>query len=249
MPKSSTDKRHFYIVGALVLVFTLLLGWLLNAALPMPIQASVEGETIDWLFRVHMWLIAFLFSLVITFMVYALVVFRRRKGDESEGDHFEGNTLLEIIWTAAPLVLVVVFGVIGVQALDTVTAKGENEETIHAEGAQWFWRFEYENGVTAPELMVPLGQRVVMKLTTRDVNHAFWVPEFRVKQDVVAGMETEVRFTATEIGEYSLLCAELCGGTHWSMVAPVKVVSQEEYTAWLQDQYAVQTNQTASADN
>src|SRR5262245_58850305 len=100
MPKSPTDRRHFIIAGVLVAISTVLMYWLLDVALPLPMPGSAQAATIDQVINWHLWLIAFLFSLVMVFMLYSVVVFRRRTDDESEGQHFEGNTTLEILWTA-----------------------------------------------------------------------------------------------------------------------------------------------------
>lgn len=254
MPKSANDRRHFIVVGVLVAIGTVLLQWLLDAALPLPVQASIESLTIDTLIGWHLWIIAFLFSLVVTFMIYAFVVFRRREGDESEGEHFEGNTTLEILWTALPLALVVIFSFYGISTLNEVTKAEENEVVIKVSGFQWAWAFEYENGVQSQELMLPVNRHVRLEMNTRDVNHAFWIQEFRVKQDLLAGQTTILRFTPTmtseeymaqEGKEFKLRCAELCGLSHHSMIAPVTVVPEEQFTAWL-DQQLVQQNQAVA---
>ncbi|RIK40037.1 MAG: cytochrome c oxidase subunit II [Chloroflexi bacterium] len=249
MPKSANDRRHFIIVSVLIAIGTVVLYWLLETVLPLPAQASVESLTIDQLIRWHLWLIAFLFSLVVVFMLYAIIIFRRREGDDTEGEHFEGNTTLEILWTAIPLALVVIFAFIGIDTLNRVVFEDPNEVTVKAVGFQWGWRFEYPTGVQSQELVLPVDRRVRMELETQDVNHAFWIPEFRVKQDLLAGQTNELRFTPTmtsadyeaEHGrEIRLVCAELCGRAHWSMYAVVKVVPEAEYTAWLDEQFASQ---------
>jgi cytochrome c oxidase subunit 2 len=249
MPKSAKDMRHFYLVGVLVAIGTVVLYYLLAAALPMPVAGSVEAATIDWLIDLHLWLIAFLFSLVVVFMLYSIVVFRRRNGDESDGEHFEGNTLLEVVWTAAPLVLVVIFAFIGISTLREITQHDPDALTVRAVGQQWNWVFEYPNGVQSGELTLPVNQRVKMELVTKDVNHAFWIPEFRVKSDLIAGQTNELWFTPTILSadyeaehgrELRLVCAELCGRSHWTMTAVVKVVPEDEYVAWLDEQVALQ---------
>ena len=234
MPKSSSDIRHFYIAGVLVVIGTFLMNWLMNVALPLPTQASEESLIIDRLIYQHVFLISFLFSLVMVFMLYALFVFRQRAGDESEGDHFEGNTQIEIAWTVIPLVLVVIFGYIGYVDLRDVTRVEENELVVNVTAFQWDWTFGYEGDVISQELLLPVNRPAVMEMTSKDVNHAFWVPEFRVKQDLVRGRTTVVRFTPTEVGEYRLVCAELCGLSHWNMMRTVRVVEESEFTAWLQ---------------
>ena len=248
MPKSASDKRHFIIAAALILVSTIALNFLLKAALPMPLQASLEAITIDGLIGWHLTLIAFLFSLVVVFMLYAIVVFRKREGDESEGEHFEGNTILEIVWTAAPLIFVVVFAFYGVNALATVTRGDSNEFEVTAVGIQWSWRFEYPNGIISPELVMPVDQRAHVTLQAQDVLHSFWIPEMRVKQDLVPGYDTGIRFTPTLVGEYKLRCAELCGRSHYSMLAPVRILSADEYKKWETDQLAAQGIEVAQND-
>lgn len=241
MRRSSGDRRHFVIAGVLVVVVAVLLYLLLRSALPLPLQASAQAEQIDWLFQAHMMLISALFALVVVFMVYALVVFRRRKDDHGEGDHFEGNTTLEIGWTVAPLLLVVIFGYLGVQTLRDVVAPQEGERIVEVEGSQWAFSFEYpETGVQSSELVLPVGEPALMNMTSRDVIHAFWVPEFRVKKDLVPGQTTELRFTPTVEGEFKLVCAEICGLTHYNMMAPVRVVSQEEFALWMDQQVVEQ---------
>jgi len=233
MQRSSTDKRHFIIAGVLVVVVSLALYALLYVALPLPLQASTQAATIDWVFQAHMILLSVLFALVVVFMMYAVVVFRRKDGDSSEGEHFEGNTPLEIAWTVLPLIAVVIFGYIGVTSLRTVT------------GA---WAFTYpDTGAASADLVLPVNQPARMEMTSRDVIHSFWVPEFRVKQDAVPGQTTVLRFTPTVEGEYTLVCAELCGLTHYNMIAKVKIVSQEEYAQWQQVQLAAMGKTAATA--
>jgi cytochrome c oxidase subunit II len=248
MPKSPTDKRHFIIAGVLVLISTLLLDWLLKIALPLPVQASVQAITIDQLIHWHITVIAFLFSVIVVFMLYSVVVFRRRAGDESEGAHFEGNSTLEIVWTVLPLIIVVVFVFIGINTYSTVTASHPDEMAVKAVGFQWSWRFEYPEGAVSQELVLPVDTPIRVDLESIDVLHSFWIPEMRVKQDLVPGDQTVLRFTPQLVGEYKLRCAEICGLSHWSMLAPVRIVEQSEYQAWLQELIAQQNPGLVQAD-
>jgi cytochrome c oxidase subunit 2 len=245
LPQSYSDRKHFLIVGALVVIGTIVLGFFLLAILPIKAQASVQAEPIRWLFQLHIWLIAFLFSLVVVFMLYALVVFRRRKNDDSEGEHFEGNTTLEVIWTVVPLALVVIFSFIGLRTLQDATSGGDDVQ-VKAEGFQWSWAFSYPNGVASAEMVLPVNKPALITLESRDVIHSFWVAEWGPKQDVVPGMTTSMHVTPTEVGEFQLECAELCGLSHWSMTTTIRVVSEEEYTAWMEEKLAAQNLQTAS---
>jgi cytochrome c oxidase subunit II len=257
MPKSSSDRRHFIIAGVLVVIVAVLMDLLLKSALPLPVQASIESLTIDRMIGWHLTVIASLFSLVVVFMLYAIVVFRQREGDTSDGEHFEGNAYLEIAWTGIPLILVFIFGYLGVRDLNTITQKNE-ELTVKATGVQWAWTFEYDGGVLSQELMLPVDKRVRVQLRSNDVLHSFWVPEFRVKQDLLpAPAEPEtaedaypssVYFTPNKVGEYEVKCAELCGLSHYKMLGVVKVVEQDQFTAWLQTEQAKVNDNKAVAD-
>lgn len=234
---SNSNRRHFTIVGILVLIGTFVVHALLDVSLPLPTQASRESILIDRLIGQHVWLIAFLFSLVMGFMLYAMVVFRRKEGDEGDGEYMHGNTALEIGWTVLPLILVVVFGWLGVTVLQQVVyADAENEIEIKVTGRQWNWVFEYpdQGGFQSVEMVLPVDKRVRLVMRSEDVNHSFWVPEFRVKQDLIADRETVLRFTPIELGEYKVRCAELCGTLHYNMRSPVRVVEPAEFDAWVQ---------------
>ena len=102
---------------------------------------------------------------------------------------------------------------------------------------QWAWAFEYPDyGVTSRELYLPVDRQVLLSLSSRDVIHSFWVPEFRVKQDLVPGRITELRITPTKLGNYKVRCAELCGTSHAYMEKPVIVSSQADYDNWMSQQ-------------
>src|SRR5690606_33271649 len=124
----------------------------------------------------------------------------------------------------------------GVNALAEVTRAEADEFQVTAIGRQWSWTFEYPNGIISPELVLPVDRRVNVTLHSPDVLHSFWIPAMRVKQDLVPGYDTHIRFTPILIGEYKVRCAELCGLSHWSMLSPVRVVEQAEYEQWEAEQ-------------
>jgi cytochrome c oxidase subunit II len=116
--------------------------------------------------------------------------------------------------------------------------------TVNVTGIQFAWIFNYPNsGVTAGELHVPIGQDVRLNLVAQDVIHSFWVPQFRIKQDAIPGEKTELRFVATRLGEYPVVCTELCGSYHGAMRTKVVVHTPEGYQQWLTD------NQIAATSN
>ncbi len=229
--------KHLVIVGILVIVVTALLIFGLQQVQILPVQASAQAQPIDDLFQLEFMVIAFLFALIVVSMIYSIVVFRRKKGDTSDAEHVEGNTNLEIAWTVAPLATVLFFAYLGGQSLaDTMRADPFPLE-VDVIGQQWSWRFEYpEYGIISDILVIPVNKQAVLHLSSNDVIHSFWVPEFRVKQDALPGGDEfvrDLRITPTIEGDYKVRCAELCGTQHATMLAPVQVVSQDEFDAWI----------------
>jgi cytochrome c oxidase subunit 2 len=229
--------RHFVIVGILVVVITVLAYVGLNSAGLLPLAASAQAGPIDWLWNLEMMTISFLFALIVAPMGYSLVVFRRRQGDTTDAEHIEGNTNLEITWTVVPLFIVMVFAFLGAGNLAEIRRVDPDAMIVNVTGFQWAWSFEYPAfGVTSTELHVPEGRQVLLQMTSNDVIHSFWVPEFRVKQDLVPGRITQLRITPTVIGDYKVRCAELCGTSHAYMESPVVVSSQEDFDVWMGEQ-------------
>ena len=226
--------RHFLAATIIVVLATVAGAVLLDSADLLPPLASTQGVTIDWLFGIHLKLIAFLFALVMVFMLYSIVVFRRRPGDLTEGQYIHGNTRLEIAWTVIPLIIVAVMGYIGVVTLRDVTASSPDEMVVEVTGSQWSWRFDYpEQGLTSTELILPVNQPIRFEITSTDVIHNLWVPEFRVKQDAVPGAVNLLRVTPTVVGNYKVRCAELCGLRHSQMLADVRVLERSEFNSWV----------------
>ncbi|MCE9647907.1 MAG: cytochrome c oxidase subunit II [Chloroflexi bacterium] len=241
---------HFVIVGILVIVMAILtyMGLdLAGVATQMhPVEASLQSLSIDWLWHWQIVAISFLFSLIVVPMAYSMIVFRRRKGDTSDGEHFEGNTTLEIVWTVIPLFAVLVLAYMGSYSLGETRRVDPNAITIKVKAQQFSWTFEYpEYGIVSNELHLPVDQQVVLKMESSDVIHSFWVPEFRVKQDVVPGRVTEYRITPILVGNYKVRCAELCGASHAYMENGVIVDTKSDYDAWITEQQAAAlANQT-----
>jgi cytochrome c oxidase subunit II len=234
--------KHFIFAVGLVIVLTVLFVFVFTRIPLLPEAASLQAGPIDWLFNFHFMVIAFLFSLIVGFMVYSIVVFRRRAGEEGEGDHIESNTNLEVIWTLAPLAFVIFVAYLGAVVLGQVEAADPRPLNVNVIASQWSWRFEYpEAMVTSNELVLPVNQQVRLRMISTDVIHSFWVPEFRVKQDILPGgedMTRELRITPNREGEYVLACAEMCGQLHANMLAPVIVVSEDNFQSWLEEQAA-----------
>jgi cytochrome c oxidase subunit 2 len=229
--------RHFVIVGILVIVMSVLTYAGLYAADLMPVAASIQAGYIDWMWNLELIAMSFLFALIVAPMFYSLVVFRRRKGDTTDGQHMEGNTTLEILWTVVPLFFVVFFAYFGAVNLSDTLRKDPAAMVVKVTGIQWSWSFEYPPidgiAVVSDELHIPVGHQVLLQMTSKDVIHSFWVPEFRVKQDLVPGRITELRISPSLEGNYKVRCAELCGTSHYNMEKPVVISSQAEFDAWM----------------
>jgi cytochrome c oxidase subunit 2 len=243
-------QRHFVIVGILVIVMSVLIYFGLDNAGLMPVEASAQARDIDWMWNLEVIAMSFLFALIVVPLLYSLFVFRRKKGDTTDAAHMEGNTRLEITWTIIPLFVVLAYAYIGAINLAETRRVDPEAMVVRVTGLQWSWTFEYPavNGlaVVSDELHLPVGKQVLLRMTSNDVIHSFWVPEFRVKQDLVPGRITELRITPTLEGDYKVRCAELCGTSHAFMEKPVIVSSQEEFDAWMAEQLQVaeQASQT-----
>jgi cytochrome c oxidase subunit 2 len=231
--------KHFTIVTVLVLIMTVVTNFFLQSVGLLPVEASSQAAIIDKLFDSHFLIISFLFSLIMVILVYSFVVFRKKDNDNEYGKYFTGSTKLEILWTLIPLGTVIFFSYLGAQSLAETRRIDPQAMTINVTAGQWYWSFEYPDyEITTDALYLPVDRQVKLSMTSVDVIHSFWVPEFRVKQDVLPGenLVKELRFTPTEKGDYTLRCAELCGGAHAYMNSPVRVVSDIDFQDWLDEQ-------------
>jgi len=230
--------RHYVIAGVLVIVLAVATYAGLMAVHLMPAQASAQAVTIDNLWNLELAVISFLFALIMVPLLYSLFVFRRRKDEKGEGEHIEGNTTLEITWTVVPLILVLVFAYLGTYTLGEVLAVDPNAMEVDVIARQWAWQFDYPQGFSSKELHLLVNHQVVLNMKSLDVLHDFYVPQFRIKQDILPGEITTYRITPTMIGDFTAECAQLCGTGHTYMTATVIVQSQSDYDAWIKAQEA-----------
>lgn len=228
--------KHTISIIVLTAVSTVGLYFLLNWMFRRPKAASAQAVPIESLFQAHFIMIALLFSFIMVLMLYSVVVFRRDPDDDTDGPHVHGNTPLEIAWTIIPTIVVVGFGIYGLIIFNEIRAKQDNEMVVSVVGQQWSWSFEYpDEDIKSNRLVLPVNQPILLELESTDVLHSFWVPEFRVKQDLVPGSIKPLRITPTELGNYRLRCAEICGNGHAGMLADVEVVSQADFDQFLID--------------
>jgi cytochrome c oxidase subunit II len=210
--------------------------------------ASDEASPIDTLFDVMIVLSTFVFAVVMVMFGYAIWKFRAKPGDESDGEPVHGNTKLEIAWTVIPTIIVLFGAGYSWIVLNDIEAKADDRMPLKITAQQFKWTFEYPeaDGLTTNELHVPVDRQLEVELEALDVVHSFWVPEWRIKRDLVpagtGGDEIDDEFVVTpnEEGTFSLVCTELCGLGHTTMRATVVVESQEEFDQWLADQEQAQ---------
>lgn len=229
--------RRYVTIFILVIVSTFVVHeWLMLVHL-FPREASVQSIAVDQLFQVHLWIISFLFSLIMVTLIYCLIVFRRRKGETGDGAYITGDTTLEMTWTAIPLMAVLVLAYAGAKTLGSIRAIDPSALQVKVTAGQWYWRYQYpEFGVTSSDLYLPVNRQIDLQMTSVDVIHSFWVPEFRLKQDIVPGRTVDLRVTPSLIGEYMVRCSELCGLRHAYMEGKVNVVSQGDFDNWIAQQ-------------
>jgi cytochrome c oxidase subunit II len=310
-------------------VITLISFWVGNSySLLFPAQASEQAPLVDNLFKVMLIIGTAIFIIVQGTILYSMIRFRRKPGDDTDGAPIEGNLSLEILWTAVPAVIVIALGIYSVEVYeemgglsagsagmmthqhdaahsvamtdkmpgmannmsgkmsgsaiaapvigedgkmanlsdlsestllaDAETARPEPSQVVRKEilpygllnpqdemskpidlevnvtGMQFAWIFEYpQQGITTGELHVPVGKAIRLTMKATDVIHSFWVPQFRIKQDVMPGLPANMQFVATKIGEYPVFCAELCGSYHGSMRTQTIVQSDEDFAKWV----------------
>lgn len=186
-----------------------------------------------------------IFLIVETMIVFTVVRYRRKPGDEALPAQTHGNNLVEVIWTAIPTAIVLLLFVMSWQTLNIVEAKPPSEVHVRVVAARYQWRFDYldANGATIFSqalpvgeeggMFLPVGEPITVTLKADDVIHAFYVPRFLFKRDAVPGKENVFSFTVEEAGTYRGQCAELCGAFHGSMIFDVHALPKADYDAWL----------------
>jgi cytochrome c oxidase subunit 2 len=210
-----------------------------------PIQASTQAKNTDRLYHVLVIVSIPIFVLVVTTILYSVWQFRMKPGEElKDGPPIHGNTRLEVLWTTIPAVLLLGLVSYSFVILNDNEKKpsGVPEIQVAVTGQQFFWSYEYPSSVTggAPlksyQLYLPKGDTVIFNMRSKDVIHAFWIPAFRLQEDVVPGITTRYRATPDRLGDYPVVCNLLCGAGHSLMRSEVHVVPPARFQAWLKSQ-------------
>jgi cytochrome c oxidase subunit 2 len=197
-----------------------------------PTRASTTAGQVDALYIFLVTLSVLMSATIFVLILFFATRYRRRKGIVAE--QIEGSTILEITWSVSPLLLFVVIFVWGavIYFHERTPPRGATE--VYVVAKQWMWKLQHEEGQREiNELHVPVGRDVKLIMTSQDVIHSFYVPAFRLKQDVLPGRYTTLWFRATRPGTYHLFCAEYCGTMHSGMIGQVVVMEPAQYEAWL----------------
>jgi cytochrome c oxidase subunit 2 len=208
-----------------------------------PTAASTQAGPIDHLYDVLIWTSVPVFVLVTTIVLFSVVKFRMRPGEENlDGPPIHGNTRLEVIWTAIPAIILVVLCSYAWIVLNDIEEAKANEMRINVTGQQFAWTYEYPQSSGKPikstQLYLPEDRPVRFFVKALDVLHDFWVPAFRMKIDAVPGIETKYRVTPNRLGTFPVVCAELCGLGHSVMRSTAHVVTPDEFDKWIAEQKA-----------
>ncbi len=217
----------------------------------LPEQGSELAPKIDFVNHLITDLSVFFTAAVVGAMLYFAIRYRRTpQNPASETPQIKDNHFLEIIWTVVPTIISAFVAYMGLIYFYELRSVPKDAMTINVVAKKWDWSFEYSNGKkTLGEFVVPVDKPVRLLMQSRDVLHSLYIPGMRVKADVIPGRYTYVSFKPVRTGEYHTFCTEYCGASHWNMRAELKVVSQTEYDAWLNDKSAeLRANSSSPAE-
>ncbi len=197
-----------------------------------PVRASTNAGNVDALYIFLVALSAFMCVAIFVMILVFATMYRRRRGVEAE--QIEGSSALEITWSIIPLGIFMVIFLWGAVIYFHERTPPQGASEVYVVGKQWMWKLQHEEGPREiNELHVPVGRDVKLIMTSQDVIHSFYVPAFRIKQDVLPGRYTTAWFRATRPGVYHLFCSQYCGTMHSGMIGQVTVMEPAQYEAWL----------------
>lgn len=206
--------------------------------------AAAATEAVPLAYPANLWDQMFLIWIVVAVSIYVIVSipiawfllrYRYKKGVNEIGADEEGGLGLEVLWTVVPLIIVIYLAVQSATFYVEQRTPPPDSIVVKTEGMMWAWQFTYPNGkIAVATLTVPVGKPVKLELTSRDVIHAFHIPDAKTMEDAVPGRVTHMWFQFNETGEFRAFCREYCGTAHAYMLATIKVVSEDEYTAFVE---------------
>jgi len=192
---------------------------------------TVHVETVDFVMLLIVGISVILLLGITATMIYFVFKYNRKKGHQPVDIH--GSVILETIWIVIPTILVLGMFYFGYTGFEESRNIPKDAMEIKVTARMWAWEFEYSNGKKFDSLYVPLNQPIKLVMKSQDVNHSFFIPAFRIKEDVIASKTNYLGFTANKVGDYDIACAEYCGLNHSMMYSKVKVVSVQDFEKWL----------------
>jgi cytochrome c oxidase subunit II len=239
------------VAAVLAIAIGIVLSYVINW---FPVEASTQARNTDRLYHVLVIASIPIFVLVVTVVLYCSWQFRMKPGEElKDGPPIHGNTRLEVVWTTIPAVILLALVSYSFVVLHDNEKKPAHEIAVGVTAQQFAWSFQYPPSVTggAPvqsdQLYLPEGESVRFGLHSKDVIHAFWIPAFRLQEDVVPGITTHYRATPDRVGNYPIVCNLLCGLGHSLMRSTVHVVPRSQFQAWLKSRQGAAATSGAGA--
>ncbi len=208
--------------------------------------ASNFAKEVDFAFLFTLVVSIFFLVLITGLMIYFVVKYNRKRNPKATNVH--SNVFLEVTWTVIPTILVLIMFWYGWVGYVDMSEAPKDTLNIDVTAQMWKWTFKYENGKTTDSLYVPINKPVKLNLHSLDVNHAFYIPKFRIKKDVYPNQQRMIWFEAKELGSFDIACAEYCGLNHSYMYNKVKVMPQEEFSVWLNTTVSDSTTKTDSTN-
>jgi cytochrome c oxidase subunit 2 len=197
-----------------------------------PISASSHADQVDDLLWFLIVVCGFFALLIFTLILVFSVHYRRSRHPVAEPT--KANTALELFWTAVPFLITIVMFTWGSKVYMDGETPPRGAQDLYVVGKQWMWKLQHPEGRREiNELHIPENTAIKLTLTSEDVIHSFYIPAFRIKQDVLPGEYRTLWFYPTRPGTYHLFCAEYCGTNHSKMIGSVIVMGASEYQAWL----------------
>jgi cytochrome c oxidase subunit 2 len=240
--------RGFWLVTALIAVVSAIMSYFVYASgwpIGLP-QIAEPAPEIDSLFKFLGAVGGTIFNIVTGYIIYFAIVFRRKKTDPPDaiGVQVHDNPVLEFWWTVIPTILVVILAIFSTVIWSSLQNTAGDVLTMEAIGHQYYFSFRYPKlaNPVNNEMHVPVNVPITLHVTSAEpgsppVNHGFWVPEVRLKADMVPGLINTLRFTPTQIGgPYRIICTEFCGALHGTMRATLYIDSQKDFDAWFAKQ-------------
>ncbi|MDZ7638162.1 MAG: cytochrome c oxidase subunit II [Bryobacterales bacterium] len=209
------------------------MNWLREIIMPVT-QGWDYAREVDNIYMFITYVSIVFYAIIAVGVGYFVYKYRRRRGNEETPD-ITHNTALEIVWTVIPTIPLVVMAFWGFTTYMQARVAPADSLEIKVIAKKWAWDFTYPNGMTfGQEMHVPVGRPVKLVMISQDVIHDFFLPDFRIKADVVPSRYTQLWFKADEPGEHIVFCAEYCGRDHSNMLAKVVVDTEEQYQQWLE---------------